>query len=60
MKIKIFIGVRTELGYAKAKEFSDMAADEKRNASNQMQMQIADSIGYRKCPAAATARAHNK
>lgn len=48
MRIRLFIGIRTKLGYLNAKEFEKLNYSEKKEAANIMQMQIADSIGYKK------------
>ncbi len=51
MKIKIYVGYRNESGeYVDAKAIEDLPKDEARDYINQMQIQMASTLGYEKSP----------
>lgn len=57
MKIKIYVGYRTESGqYVDAKAIEDLPKEEARDYINQMQIQMASTLGYEKSPVAATTK----
>lgn len=57
MKIKIYVGYRNESGeYVDAKAIEDLPKDEARDYINQMQIQMASTLGYEKLPVVATTK----
>ena len=57
MKIKIYVGYRNESGeYVDAKAIEDLPKDEARDYINQMQIQMASTLGYEKPTVVATTK----
>ena len=61
MKVKINVGYRNKSGeYVDVRAIDDLSKDEARDYINQMQIQMASTLGYAKSPVAATTKGDMK